>query len=869
VCGSVRKVPCELTVSQINRRLQLSQSYRHVVDLSWKQVLSRTVISSPTRELYKCHYDTIPGIHSSDTVPGTSLIAPTMTFSTANDTAETTGMDSMSSGITPTTATTATTDPLQFLAFTSTVESPFWVKYCKLKLETIKLSQEPIPIMATYSVASPRLQLLESSLMESNKDDCEVLKTMTTTMVPNDRILAKGLLIGFNTLEAFSQCDKNALLSQSSISSTTDFILITFADLKQHKVLYWFGLFPVVLGPNPSYPWKLLECSPSSSMVPTTMANLPRQLHQWRILQQLQLQQQQQDGTGTSRRQGLPPYFVATKDVILPLWHDSTTGSNDHGDDEESGPTIQQLLMEMEDTNNDTNYNNVIIVVMDIVPPTSVSSSSSNNKTPVFGWPLRRLVAKLVLDYKLGGKSVTICCWRALMRRIELPEGFDMDSVHPKTMDLSDHELNDIHKQLVWIQITKLPMPDHYSTSPSTSSSTTTTTIPSSLPKVVGWEWNTTKKKPAPKWINLQPLLDPKHLAIQAADLNLKLMKWRMLPALEVAMLQQQKVLLLGAGTLGCSVARTLLGWGIRNLTLLDYGTVSYSNPVRQNLFTLDDCQGTGKPKAQAAVDALEQIAADVNAKAVRLSIPMPGHGESRESIVEAVTILDQLIQDSDVIYLLTDTRESRWLPTLMAAAHDKVMMNAALGLDSWLVMRHGGGGGGKRLGCYFCNDVVAPENSTRNRTLDQQCTVTRPGLAPIAASMAVELMVAVLHHPLKQQAPAPKVVTGNTSYNPTANTEDESSSAGALGVMPHQIRGSLVSYQMMTPTVPAFGCCTGCSPRLIEAYHENKMDLVYEVCQSTDGSYLEDLTGLTTFRAEAAEKLAAMEGDDDLWDDE
>lgn len=41
-------------------------------------------------------------------------------------------------------------------------------------------------------------------------------------------------------------------------------------------------------------------------------------------------------------------------------------------------------------------------------------------------------------------------------------------------------------------------------------------------------------------------------------------------------------------------------------------------------------------------------------------------------------------------------------------------MLNAALGFDSYLVMRHGGrssssSGTASNLGCYYCNDVVAP----------------------------------------------------------------------------------------------------------------------------------------------------------------
>lgn len=74
----------------------------------------------------------------------------------------------------------------------------------------------------------------------------------------------------------------------------------------------------------------------------------------------------------------------------------------------------------------------------------------------------------------------------------------------------------------------------------------------------VGWEKND-KGKLGPRVVDLGPTMDPLRLANQAVDLNLKLMRWRIMPSLDLDKISSTKCLLLGAGTLGCYVSRVLM----------------------------------------------------------------------------------------------------------------------------------------------------------------------------------------------------------------------------------------------------------------------------------------------------------------------
>lgn len=302
--------------------------------------------------------------------------------------------------------------------------------------------------------------------------------------------------------------------------------------------------------------------------------------------------------------------------------------------------------------------------------------------------------------------------------------------------------------------------------------------------------------------INLSNILDKKTLMDQAINLNLDLMKWRSWPNLNLSLLSEKKCLLLGSGTLGCSVARNLMAWGFRYITFIDNGRISLSNPIRQSLYEYKDCN---KLKSECASKMLKRIYPGMNSSWYNLNIPMPGHPLYNYKDLNKIV---ELIQDHDICFLLTDTRESRWLPILLANYYGKILINIALGFDSYLIDHNLN----EKSACYFCNDIVAARNSMKNRTLDQQCSVTRPGLSMIASAMGTEILVSHLN---------------------------------GKGV-PYHIRGSLSDFESKNIKTSKFMNCTACSDNILSEYGKRGIDFINDVCNDSNGQILENLSGIT-----------------------
>lgn len=353
------------------------------------------------------------------------------------------------------------------------------------------------------------------------------------------------------------------------------------------------------------------------------------------------------------------------------------------------------------------------------------------------------------------------------------------------------------------------------------------------------WEKNTLDKtKPEgeliPQYTDMSEHINPNKLVESAVLLNTKLMKWRVSPDLDLDMIADTKCLIIGAGTLGCQIAHMLIGWGVTTITFVDYGEVSYSNPTRQILYRQSD---VGKNKAITAAKNLTKIYPNITSRGVGLKVPMPGHSEPTEDIFNKSTILDTLIRDHDAIFLVTDSREARWLPSVIFREHqlnrrqavsdykntEKICITAAIGFDTFVVMRHG------RMeheddklewGCYFCQDILEPKNSQDNATMDQKCTVTRPGVAGIVSGYAVELMVSCIADRQHLQKPLTKI-----------------------NIIPQQIRGDLSTFETKISMGPQSSCCLACSDSVMAFFEADEaLELINGVINNP--KILHDIVG-------------------------
>lgn len=725
---------------------------------------------------------------------------------------------------------------MQYVPFASDIEIPFYAALATHKINHDKLDDSARKLLGLYEIRPG----------DAKEHSCRMqirANALTSDEVPAGCYRAEGMIKNFNTIEDYRNSDKLAMIQQagktiwdaindgtiySCPSLLVSFLVLSFADLKKYKFYYWFAFPALVMDPpwapigpastSPSaaaaggMPYQKLNAIESTTLVDSVMT--------WKY--------------GVDPRQH--GFFLAKKIRV------ATTNPLDDNNNDEFGPTSPQspltptaglafdwqisALASYEDGFFDgVNQEDRYVCFAD--------PSNYGEPGPVApGWMLRNLLVLVRQRWKLS--RVQVLCYRETQMRRDAARSVVFDMQVPLKSDKQGDSAGDDLK----------------------------------MPKVVGWERNASNKL-AGRMADLTEYMDPKKLADSSVDLNLKLMKWRISPTLNLERIKETKCLLLGAGTLGSYVSRNLLGWGVRKITFVDNGSVSFSNPVRQPLFTFADCLEGGKKKALAAAEALQLVYPGVEAEGYVLSVPMAGHPVTDvQKTKEDYDKLKQLVDEHDVIFLLMDTREARWLPTVMGKAAGKIVMNAALGFDTYVVMRHGVRIGGdnnnnrgqqaneekdknssidkkqdrSELGCYFCNDVVAPADSMKDLTLDQQCTVTRPGIAAIASALLVELLVSVLQHPAGPAAPASVSSTDDRGDHP-------------LGLVPHQIRGFLSTFTSLNIAGRAYDCCSACSERVLNAYETDGWEFVQKALNDRD--YVEELSGLKEVQR-AADAAAA-----------
>jgi ubiquitin-like modifier-activating enzyme ATG7 len=372
--------------------------------------------------------------------------------------------------------------------------------------------------------------------------------------------------------------------------------------------------------------------------------------------------------------------------------------------------------------------------------------------------------------------------------------------------------------------------------------------------------------------------------------------------------------------------------WGVRTITFVDASRVSFSNPVRQPLFEFEDCLDGGKPKAACAAERLKKIFPGVvraplvsrdarsltrqNATGYQLSVPMPGHPIPPASVAQAqkdVEQLEVLFDTHDAVFLLMDSRESRWLPTVLGAAKGKVRP----GLARWisrlddtapdrvergigvryvprhatrcarrcrcgapqrpafgllLLQRHRRACGRACLALFVFPVSFMPHSPSRTAR-STKCAPSpdrgsrRSRRRPPSSSSCRSCNTQTGKPRPTSPRPAPSHSIHASLHAPPPPPQSHSSDAhdasgSVLGLVPHQLRGFLAQFRTLLVTGAAYDRRTGCSETVLRAYEGGGFGMLLRAFN--EGGYLERLTGLDVLYAEGEGAMESVH-----WDEE
>lgn len=456
-------------------------------------------------------------------------------------------------------------DVIKFAPLNGALDVSFLTELSRRKLNVLGLNDDAIDIRGSFTraerqgVASPICLSVDAFPPSGNST-----AALRPLPVPSSSCcMVPGTLRNANTMEQFMHdWDKRELLKEAGRRIAEDiasgaalaeperllrFLLLTFADLKTHKYYYWFAFPAFAITPPPI----------GTDAVALASVLSGDQLHALAVgyaeLGSPGGSNSNDEGRGAAGAAlgagdaAAPPPFFCVRIVggakMLPRDEDEfvdVSGPGDAGVGLEVGP-LAAFPAWREQAAQRNDGTEVLLAFCDPCPLAGHP-----------GWPMRNLVALASVIAK-GMDSVGIIAFR------EPPPG-SADRGASAAAEMRPNAAPPPPSLLIRVAVPAAP-----------ASFCNVTAGVDDTPPIVGWEKNSNGKL-GPRLMDLSAQMDPVALAESSVDLNLRLMRWRLMPSLQTERVAATKCLLMGAGTLGCAVARCLIGWGVRHITFVDSG---------------------------------------------------------------------------------------------------------------------------------------------------------------------------------------------------------------------------------------------------------------------------------------------------------